>query len=156
MVAQTRVHLRDGSPATFKALLALNEQAALLAAEAELDGLLVELIKIRVSQLNGCAFCLRMHTRDAVKAGETPERLAVLPTWRETDYFSAHERAALELSEAITFIAGEHVPDSVYAAAASHLSDAQIAAVSWLAIVMNTFNRVAIASRYVVGPTPLS
>ena len=115
-----------------------------------------ELVKIRVSQLNGCAFCLRMHTRDALKAGEVPDRLAVLPTWRETEYFSAQERAALNLSEAITLIASDHVPDDVYSAAAAHLSEAQIAAVSWIAIVMNAFNRVAIASRYVVAPTHAS
>ena len=114
----------------FKALLALNEQAAQQAVKAELDGRLVELIKIRVSQLNGCGLCLLMQTGDAIKAGETTERLAVLPTWREVEYFSAEERAALDLREAITFIAGDHVPDDVYSAAASHLSEAQIAAVS--------------------------
>ncbi len=152
MATQRRAHLRDGSPATFKALLALNEQAAQQAAEADLDGRLVELVKIRVSQLNGCAFCLRMHSRDALKAGELPDRLAVLPTWRETGYFSAQERAALELSEAITFVASDQVPDEVYSVAAAHLSEAQVAAVSWLAIVMNAFNRVAITSRYAVAP----
>ena len=152
MTDADRVHVGKAAPGAFKALVALNREVAEQASAAGLESRLVELVKIRVSQTNGCAFCLHLHSRDAIGAGETAERLAVLPAWRETTYFSERERAALALSEAITLVAHDQVPDEVYAAAAVHLSEAQIAAISWLAVVVNAFNRVAITSRYPVGP----
>lgn len=108
-----------------------------------LGPLLVELVKIRTSQINGCAFCLRMHTRDALKKGESTDRLALLPAWAET--------AALRLAEAITRVSEGHVSDADYAAAAAVLSEDQVSAVAWLSTVMNAFNRVAITSRYTVA-----
>ncbi|MEX5270252.1 carboxymuconolactone decarboxylase family protein [Kocuria sabuli] len=107
-------------------------------------------MKIRTSQLNGCAFCLRMHTRDALQKGESADRLAVLPAWADTRYFSDTERAALRLTEAIAQVADGHVGDEDYAAAVSVLTEEQISAVAWLSTVMNAFNRVAITSRYTV------
>ena len=115
------------------------------------DPLLVELVKIRTSQINGYAFCLRMHTRDALKKGESTDRLAVLPAWAETGYFSEPERAALRLTEAIARVSDGHVSDADYAAAAAVLSEDQVSAVAWLSTVMNAFNRVAITSRYTVA-----
>jgi AhpD family alkylhydroperoxidase len=136
----------------YKTYAALDAQVKTATEQAELPAPLVELVKLRVSQLNGCAFCLRMHTRDALAAGETTDRLAVLPAWWESQYFSDQERAALALAERITRIADEHTaaPPAVDIEAA--LSERQIAAVSWLAVVMNGWNRIAIASHYPVGP----
>jgi AhpD family alkylhydroperoxidase len=119
---------------------------------AGLTALLVELVKIRVSQINGCAFCLRMHTRDAIAAGESADRLAVLPAWWESQYFSDEEQAALTLAERVTRIADEHTAPAPSVDVEAALSKQQIAAVAWLTVEMNGWNRIAIASHYPVGP----
>lgn len=150
MSEQQRVNIGKQHPASYKALITLSSVVEESAAAAGLDPLLVELVKIRTSQLNGCAFCLRMHTRDALKKGESADRLAVLPAWAETGYFSDAERAALRLTEAIAQVADGHVNDEDYAAAATVLTEEQVSAISWLCTVMNAFNRVAIISRYTV------
>ncbi|MEV6026679.1 carboxymuconolactone decarboxylase family protein [Streptomyces sp. NPDC052036] len=150
MTEKQRVNIGKQHPASYKALIALSAAAEESAAVAGLDPLLVELLKIRVSQINGCAFCLRMHTRDALKRGENSDRIAVLPAWEETGYFSETERAALRLTEVITRVSQGHVSDDDYGAAAAVLTEEQISAVAWLATVMNAFNRVAITSRYSV------
>ncbi len=118
----------------------------------ELGALLVELIKLRVSQINGCAYCLRQHSRDALELGESPDRLAVLSSWAETQYFSEVERAALELAESITLVTESHVDDETYAAAVKVLSREQLLAVMWVTSAMNALNRQAITCRYDVGP----
>ncbi|MCQ4211340.1 carboxymuconolactone decarboxylase family protein [Streptomyces longispororuber] len=151
MSDNARSNIGKQHPAAYKALMALNACAEEATTAAGLDPLLVELIKIRTSQINGCAFCLRMHTRDALKKGENPDRIAVLPGWEETGYFTETERAALRLAEAVTRVADGHVSDAEYGAAAGTLSDEQISAVTWLTIVMNAWNRVAITSRYPVS-----
>ncbi|WP_296604183.1 carboxymuconolactone decarboxylase family protein [Nocardioides sp.] len=148
----TRTNIGDRHPAAYKTLISLSMQADQDATAAGVDPLLVELIRIRTSQINGCAFCLRMHTRDALAKGESPDRIAVLPAWTESAYFSETDRAALGLAEAITLVPDGHVSDADYAAAAEVLTADQVSAVSWLTIVMNAFNRVAITSRYHVGP----
>lgn len=117
-----------------------------------LEPTLVELVYLRVSQINGCAFCLRMHTRDAIAAGETADRLAVLPAWWESQYFDEQERAALTLAERVTRIADEHTAAVPAVDIEAVLSTQQIAAVTWLAVEMNGWNRIAIASHYPVGP----
>jgi AhpD family alkylhydroperoxidase len=148
-----RLLLAKAAPAAYKALDALSAEVATIAQDAGLDPLLIELIKLRTSQINGCAFCLRLHTRDALKLGESTDRLAVLPAWREAGaYFSPLEAAALELAEAITTVAVGQVPDEVYDAVREVLTDDQLTAVSWIAISMNAFNRVAITSRTPVRP----
>ncbi len=152
MASTPRVNLGTAHPSAYKALIALSSTVDAAAAEAGLDARLVDLVKLRVSQINGCAFCCRMHTADALAAGEAAERIAVLPAWRETSYFSAAERAALELAESVTLVAGTHVDDEAYAAAAGALAPEQVSAAAWVATVMNAFNRVAITSRYAVGP----
>ena len=148
----SRTNIGEQHPATYKTLISLSTEADEQAAAAGLDPLLVELVRIRTSQLNGCAFCLRMHTRDALRKGESPDRIAVLPAWAESAYFSATDRAALRLAEAITLVPDGHVSDQDYAVATDVLTADQVSAVSWLTIVMNAFNRVAITSRYHVGP----
>ncbi|SNS24779.1 alkylhydroperoxidase AhpD family core domain-containing protein [Streptosporangium subroseum] len=151
MTEQHRVNVGKQHPASYKALIALSTAVEESAAAAGLDPLLVELVKIRTSQINGCAFCLRMHTRDALKKGESTDRLAVLPAWAETGYFSEVERGALRLAEAIARVSDGQVSDADYAAAAAVLSEDQVSAVTWLSTVMNAFNRVAITSRYTVA-----
>ncbi|MGW8949132.1 carboxymuconolactone decarboxylase family protein [Streptomyces sp. NPDC055709] len=146
-----RVNIGKQDPTSYKALIALSAAVEKSTAEAGLDPLLLELLKIRISQINGCSYCLRMHTRDALKKGENPDRLAVLPSWGETGYFSDTERAALRLAESITLVADGHVSDADYAAAAAVLPEEQVSAVAWLSTVMNAFNRVAITSRYTVA-----
>ncbi|GHF41028.1 carboxymuconolactone decarboxylase family protein [Streptomyces morookaense] len=145
-----RVNIAKQHPAAYKALTALSSEVQEAAAAVGLDPLLVELLKIRASQINGCAFCLRMHTRDALQMGENPDRIAVLPGWEETGYFSETERAALRLTEAVTRVSDGHVSDKDYSAAAAVLTEGQISGIVWLAILMNAFNRLAITSRYPV------
>ncbi|MEE2033677.1 carboxymuconolactone decarboxylase family protein [Rhodococcus chondri] len=142
------VNLSKEHPAAYKELTALNAQAEAAVQEAGLHPLLVELVKIRISQINGCAFCLRMHTRDAVAKGETTDRLAVVAAWWESQYFTAQERAALALAEQVTRLS---VPASLTWDDGS-LTAKQTSAVGWLTIVMNAWNRVAITSHYPVAP----
>ncbi|WP_431968280.1 carboxymuconolactone decarboxylase family protein [Actinacidiphila sp. bgisy160] len=151
MAEQQRVNIGKQHPDSYQALLALSSTVEESAAAAGLDPLLVELLKIRTSQINGCSFCLRMHTGDALKKGENPDRIAVLPAWEETDYFSGTDRAALRLTEVIARVADGHVSDADYEAAAAVLTADQVSAVAWLATLMNAFNRVAITSRYRVA-----
>ncbi|WP_110588402.1 carboxymuconolactone decarboxylase family protein [Microbacterium suaedae] len=146
-----RIAIGDQHPGTYRALLSLSSEAEKGAAAAGLDPILVELIRIRASQINGCAFCLRAHTQDAIAKGADPDRIAVLPAWGEVDFFSEIERAALGLTEAITLVSHGHVDDDAYRAAAAILTPLQLSAVAWLATAMNALNRVAITSRYRVG-----
>lgn len=143
----SRVNLSKQHPAAYQQVVALSAAAEDAAKSAGLDPKLVELIKIRVSQLNGCAFCLRMHTRDALALGETTDRLAVLAAWWESQYFSDAEQAALALAEEVTRLS---VPEREIDSSA--LTDEQVSAVSWLAVVMNAWNRIAVRSGYPVGP----
>jgi AhpD family alkylhydroperoxidase len=147
-----RVNLGKVAPELYRSVDGLDKQARELAASAGFADGLVHLLKLRASQINQCAFCVRMHTRDALKSGETSDRISVLTAWRESGYFTEKERAALSLIEAVTRISEGQVPDAVYDEAASHLSDQEIAAVEWLAIVINAWNRIATASRYPVKP----
>jgi AhpD family alkylhydroperoxidase len=131
--------------------MALSTSVEQAAAAVDIQPAFLELIRLRVSQVNGCAYCLRTHTRAALKAGETTDRLAVLAAWRETGYFTDRERAALELAEAVTLVDRGPVSEEVYAHVAQTLSEAEISAVAWITIVMNSFNRVRIARRQPVG-----
>ncbi|WP_420750972.1 carboxymuconolactone decarboxylase family protein [Rhodococcus sp. O3] len=121
-------------------------------AQAGLDRTVVELVNLRVSQINGCAYCLDVHTRDALKDGEKPQRIAVLRAWRDTDLFSDVERAALAVAETVTDLPSPDEQDRVYAEARRHLTDDQFSAIVWVAIAMNAFNRVSIVSRHRVDP----
>jgi len=144
----THVNLGKADPASYRGLVALDEQVSAAVAQAGLGPLLPELVRIRISQLNGCAFCLRMHTRDAVAKGETTDRLAVVSAWWESQYFSDQEQAALALAEQVTLLAepARHPRDN------GSLTPEQVSAVSWLAVVMNAWNRVAVTSHYPVAP----
>src|ERR1700729_2720012 len=110
----------DTHAATFsKAMGHLDRAATKELDRADIDPKLRELIRIRASQLNGCAYCIDMHTKDARAIGETEQRLYALPAWRETPYFTARERAALAFTESVTLLAASHVPDADYAAVAA-------------------------------------
>ena len=143
-----RTNIAQQEPELYKAAISMSQQADAAALDSGLAAGLVELVKIRVSQINGCAFCLRAHTNDALAKGETVERIALLPAWRETRYYDEVERGALELVEKITLIGTAESPTEFDPA----LSAAQAAAVAWVAITINAFNRVAIASHYRVAP----
>ncbi|MFF5235302.1 carboxymuconolactone decarboxylase family protein [Dactylosporangium sp. NPDC000521] len=134
------------------AVAQLNTVAHDLATEAGLTPLLVELVQIRASQLNGCAHCLRAHIRKAGTLGETPERLGLVAAWREAGYFDEAERAALELTEAITFVADGQVPEELITRVRKVLTEEQYTAVAWLAIAINTYNRVFITGHPAVKP----
>ncbi|GAA1779157.1 carboxymuconolactone decarboxylase family protein [Leucobacter iarius] len=144
----SRVNIGKQHPAVYQELASLNAAAEQAARAAGLEPTLIELVKLRVSQLNGCAFCCRLHTRDALQAGETADRLAVLPAWWESQYFSEVEQAALALAEEVTRLS---VPASEGWDTGA-LSPDQVSAVSWLAVVMGAWNRVAIRSGYRVAP----
>lgn len=136
----------------YKAMLEFNAQAAAAGADAGLPPLLMELVKIRASQLNGCAFCLKMHCADAVEAGETADRLAVVAAWWESQYFTPQEQAALQIAENVTLIGDHGRLADRGVDIESVLDEKQIAAVTWLAVVINSWNRIAISSHYPVHP----
>jgi AhpD family alkylhydroperoxidase len=115
-----------------------------------LEHSLLELVKTRVSQINGCAFCLDMHTQDARAAGETEQRLYALSAWRETPFFTARERAALAWAEALTTLDG-HVPDSVYEEVRPHFTEKELGDLTWAVVAINGWNRLAISFRTVPG-----
>ena len=147
-----RVNLSKASPQLYKTVAEMDQLAVQAAHDAGWSDGFAHLLKLRASQINQCAFCVRMHARDAAAVGESADRLSVLPAWRESGYFSDKERAALALMEAVTLVSQGQVPDDVYDAASAVLSSAEIASVEWLAIVINAWNRIAISSRYPVRP----
>ncbi|MBC7267877.1 MAG: carboxymuconolactone decarboxylase family protein [Streptomyces sp.] len=145
-----RVYVDKQSPDAYRALIATSEAVREVAARSGLDRILVELVNLRVSQLNACAYCLDLHTRAALRAGETTQRLSVLAAWRDTELFSPRERAALALAEATTHPADATTQTTAYADARSALTDDEISAVIWVAITMNAFNRVSVMSKHPV------
>jgi AhpD family alkylhydroperoxidase len=145
-----RINLGKSSPKLYQAVVSLDRLTSDALAAAGIAGGFSHLLRLRASQINRCAFCIRLHTRDAIASGESSDRISVLPAWRETEYFSQKERAALELVEAITLISDGQVSDATYEKAAANLSRDEMLAIEWLAVVMNTWNRVAICSRYAV------
>jgi AhpD family alkylhydroperoxidase len=147
----SRVALKKITPDVSAAMGSLHTAAVSAARDAKVEPELLELIRIRASQINGCAFCLDMHTKDARAAGETEQRVYALSAWRETPFFTGRERAALALTEAVTLVHDGQVPDAVYAEAAEEFDEAQIAALIWAATVINAYNRIAIATRMVPG-----
>ena len=140
---QTRLDFYTADPAIMKVLLGVENQIA----KGSLDILLKELVRLRASQINGCAFCLDMHVTDAMKAGESSRRLATVAAWRETPFFSDRERAALAWTEALTLVAHDHVPDAAWEAVRPHFSDAELMELTAVITSINSWNRFAIAFR---------
>ena len=115
--------------------------------KAEIDPKLRELIRIRASQLNGCAYCIDMHTKDARAIGETEQRIYGLAAWAETPYFTARERAALAFTEAVTLLADTHVPDQAYADVAAEFSAQEVGALVSLIVAINAWNAIGVSTR---------
>ena len=154
MREETRVHLSKSEPTAYKALAAFSAEVAKVGAANGIENRLSELLQLHISQLNGCAFCVRVHVDAALKAGATTDDIAQLATWRESGVFTERERAALELGEAFTFIHEGGIPDDVYDHVGGILSEKEYTALSWISVSINAFNRIAIAGRYPVPPRP--
>jgi AhpD family alkylhydroperoxidase len=142
-----RVNLKAMAPDAHRAMAAFD-------GSIELDSALRELVKIRASQLNGCAYCIALHTRDARKAGESEQRLYALAAWRESPLFTERERAALELTDVITRIGERGVPDAVYERAVSEFSAVELANLIFAITAINAWNRIAVSSELVFADTP--
>ncbi|QOZ72341.1 carboxymuconolactone decarboxylase family protein [Bradyrhizobium arachidis] len=140
-----RMNFYQAAPETMKALMALEEQIQ----STGLEKSLIELVKIRASQINGCAFCINMHTEDARKRGETEQRIYLLNAWRESPFYSDRERAALAWTEAVTLISETHAPDETYDQVRAQFSDAETVNLTMLIGAINAWNRLAIAFRAV-------
>jgi AhpD family alkylhydroperoxidase len=137
-------------PAGYRAMIEFDRAVS---AGGALDGRLYDLIKLRASQVNGCAYCLDMHAKDLRAAGEDQQRLDVLSAWREVPLFSERERAALALTEAITLVADTRVPDDAIAAAREHFGPEELAQLVMAIVVINAWNRIAITGRAALPPS---
>jgi AhpD family alkylhydroperoxidase len=140
-----RMNFFQAAPDTIKALNALEAQIQ----GSGLEQSLIELVKTRASQINGCAYCINMHTQDARKHGETEQRLYLLNAWREAPLYSDRERAALAWTEAVTLISETHAPDDVYEQVRGQFSDAEAVNLTMLIATINAWNRLSIAFRAV-------
>ena len=139
----TRLNAIAIAPDAYKALRGLQDYVD----ASGLEKPLIELVKVRASQINGCAFCINMHTADAVKGGESHARLHLLNAWREIELFTPRERAALALTEAVTLVAEGHVPDAVYDEVRQQFSDKEVVDLAYAIFAINAFNRLAITFR---------
>ena len=147
MSMTARLDYRKFSKEPIKAMFDLEAYLA----ECGLDPKLLHIIKLRASQINGCAYCIDMHWKDARAAGETEQRLYALDAWRETPFYSERERAALTWTEALTLIAQTHAPDEAYAAARSQFSESELVDLTLAVVAINGWNRIAISFRIDVG-----
>ncbi len=142
-----RLRYPRANPDAYRAMKALQDSVDACGLEPDL----LELVKLRASIMNGCAFCVDMHTKDARAAGETEQRLYAVPVWRETPFFTPRERAALAWTETVTDVAGSRVPDEVYALARQHFDEAELVALTLAIVAINGWNRLAVAFRTEVG-----
>ena len=138
----------DGhAPAFSRALAHLDNAATKQLDAVDFDARLRELVRIRASQLNGCAYCIDMHTKDARAAGETEQRIYALPAWRETPFFTTRERAALAFTESVTLMAQSHVPAAAYDEVAAVYTPDEVAALVGLITVINAWNTIGVSTR---------
>lgn len=145
---EPRIDYRKALPRESLQILYALEQSI---ARGGLETRLLELVRMRASQINGCAFCLDMHSKDARAEGETEQRLYGLNAWRETPYYTDRERAALEWTEAVTLVSRDQVPDEVYERTRAQFSESEIAVLTLAVVAINGWNRIAIAFRAVPG-----
>ncbi len=138
---EPRINAAQVAPEAYKIML----QFEAYAKTTGFDPLLVELVKIRASQINGCAFCLDMHTKDARSIGETEQRIYCLNAWRESPFYSDAERAALELTEAVTLISTARVPDDLYERVRKHFTEKQYVDLVFMINTINSWNRLSIS-----------
>lgn len=144
---QSRLSYEKAAPGALRAMLSLEKYVQ----ESGLERSLLELVKTRASQINGCAYCIDMHTKDARAAGETEQRLYALNAWRETPFYTDRERAALAWTEAVTLVHNGHVPDEVFQQAQEQFTDNELVNLTTAVVAINGWNRLAIAFRTVPG-----
>jgi AhpD family alkylhydroperoxidase len=144
---EPRLKYTELSPDGYKAMAALEGYVR----RCGLEHPLLELIKMRASQINGCAYCIDMHWKDARAAGETEQRLYGLSAWRESPYYTDRERAALEWTEAVTLVSKDQIPDQVFDQVKPHFSDKELVDLTWAIVAINSWNRMAIAVRATPG-----
>lgn len=144
---EARMDYAKAAPGAMKAMSGLDTYLARCGLEASLR----ELVKLRASQINGCAYCVDMHSLDARAGGETEQRLYALPVWHETPFFSERERAALLWTEKLTLLAVDHVPDAVFAEVREHFSDEELANLTLVIATINAWNRFGVSFRDVPG-----
>ncbi|MBZ5560567.1 MAG: carboxymuconolactone decarboxylase family protein [Acidobacteriia bacterium] len=144
---ESRLDYRQFNPEPLQALLAMEKYLS----GCGLEHKFIHLLKLRASQINGCAYCIDMHSIEARAAGETEQRLYALDAWRETPFYDARERAALAWIEAITLVAQTHVPDDVYEEAKKYFTEQQIVDLTYLAATINAWNRLAVSLRAMPG-----
>ncbi|MGC1105827.1 MAG: carboxymuconolactone decarboxylase family protein [Candidatus Acidiferrales bacterium] len=142
-----RIDVMKADPKAYQAMYALETYVR----QSGIEQPLIELIRMRASQINGCAYCIDMHTKDARAAGETEQRLYGLDAWEESPFYSERERAALAWTESLTLVSETHVPDEVFEEVKKHFSEAEIVALSMVVVSINSWNRLAIAMRAVAG-----
>lgn len=144
---EPRIDVAKVSPDAYRALFGLET----FVRKSGLERLLLELVKLRASQINGCAYCLDMHSKDARAAGETEQRLYGLSAWREAPYYSDRERAALAWTEVVTLVARDQAPDAAFAEARAQFSEKELVDLTMAIVAINGWNRLAIAFRAVPG-----
>jgi AhpD family alkylhydroperoxidase len=142
-----RLDVEGLAPHVYRAVVHLDQAVTKQLDAADIDHRLRELVRIRASQLNGCAYCIDMHTKDARAVGETEQRLYALPAWRETPFFTARERAVLSFTESVTRLAETHVPVEAYDEIAAEMAPAEVAAILSLITAINAWNALSVASR---------
>lgn len=151
---QSRIELQKTNPSAYRAVLQLERYVQ----GSGINSTLLELIKIRASQINGCAYCIDMHTKDARLNGETEQRIYALNAWREAPFFTAEERAVLAFTEAVTLIATNAVPDEIYDEVSRYFTLDEITNLLMAIVTINSWNRIAITTRLVPGtyePQPI-
>lgn len=144
---ETRLELKKVEPAAYIAMNSLENYVN----KSGLNKTLIKLIKVRASQLNKCAFCIDMHTKEARSNGETEQRIYLLNAWQEAPFFSPEERAVLELTEAVTLISENQVPNSVYEEVSRYFSETEIAKLLMAIVTINGWNRIAITTKMIPG-----
>ncbi len=144
---ESRIDYKTVAPQAIQALWTVEQYAR----GCKLDPALLELVKLRASMINGCAYCIDMHTKDARAQGESEQRLYAVSVWREAPFYTPRERAALAWTEAVTKVSAGHVPDEVYDFAREHFDERQLVDLTMVIIAINSWNRLAIAFRAVPG-----
>ena len=143
-----RIEIKKLEPAAYKAMLELEAYGQ----SCKINPIIKELVKIRASQINGCAYCLDMHTEDALKLGESPRRVFALSAWRESHLFSEEERAALQLTEEVSKIDEKGVTEKTYEKALQLFGENATAQIIMLIVIINAWNRIAIATKLIYKP----
>jgi len=145
---QSRLDYKNIAPEALKPLLQLE---AYLNHSSGLEPSLLDLVRLRASQINGCAYCIDMHSKDLRARGETEQRLYELNAWRETPFYSDRERAALEWTEAVTLVSQDHLPDEVFERVRQYFSDPELVSLTMAIVAINGWNRLAISFRAIPG-----